>query len=1069
MLLLLLIASTCAETIYTVRTGGTCETPSLPITDKTLCETQATVQHWPDKVTVVSSSKNLPQGCVFRTQTQDVRLYAADTTTECSNELQCLCQTNAPLCQIGTNRQSCICQSVLCTSSTGLVCSNDATCTHAPTCSDGSNENVCKCGATDCTPLSGLVCTDNTCVHAETCPNADGSVPFADLCQCGAIDCPTTQGRFCHQQQNTCIHGCSSGKWVNNLVCTPCTTPGYYCPSGGTLAETQYPCPAGRFSLVSGIGDVSQCQKCAPGLYSSEEARALPCTDSCSQGRYSSETALVSNEKCLGRCAAGRYSSELGRTSECNSVCPAGRYSNEEGLTTVDDCNQCSKGRYSAETGQTTDCRFQCPLGSFSDNVGIVSITQCKICSANKYQDEQGMTQCKGCPNERTIKDTTTTSKHDSIDDCVEDVPDCLATQYILNNKCQSCQPSFECDGTTMTDCKPGYFCTGDGLAQPCPTGKYGEDSSQVSEKGCKLCNEGSYQNVVGQTWCSRGCPRGYFGNVPGASSLTDACQKCPFGHMCPALFMNRPVQCPIGHYQSHTAAEVCDICPVNTYANKMATTSCTDCGKNKDGEPLKTSGMGANNFAQCALQPMACRPGRFPNTNNICATCRPGLFGNAKGTTCHLCPTGFYQPLYGQTNCSKCTSIRCKKLPGCAENSDTPPQVWSTNATTQYLDAQQDSAQTFAIIIYTALLGTIVLIVMTHRLCPQCFRHADIMFSGDHVIEDTHAKRVINTRLGAAMTLALPFVVAGISVFVFTSNNTIQQTGLVPLVHQGQYNFQNIDIEFKTEAATSNPNCTLISVNTVLDCTHTSMLEHDFVCAVTIVCNILSPFVATNIVSITVPNTMHRSIVSIVPSEWNYTQINVSQVLNPSEGLGGSSIVNVGVFRSLFSEHFVEHYGLQIVPHKVILEETSEAIHNHQIDVQFNVDENMFVHTVSTKLGIITRLGTVLTLTISALSILRVSKLCLGSAIDKCFTKMYQTPPNDVKTRNTILMEMKEMEMRETIPTDLQICNNILLQEENREPVVYTDTESGCKYMHNPLTRKSVWVTEEKKETNVL
>ena len=65
--------------------------------------------------------------------------------------------------------------------------------------------------------------------------------------------------------------------------------------------------------------------------------------------------------------------------------------------------------------------------------------------------------------------------------------------------------------------------------------------------------------------------------------------------------------------------------------------------------------------------------------------------------------------------------------------------------------------------------------------------------------------------------------------------------------------------------------------------------------------------------------------------------------------------------------------------------------------------------------------------------------------------------------------MEMKEMEMRETIPTDLQICNNILLQEENREPVVYTDTESGCKYMHNPLTRKSVWVTEEKKETNVL
>ena len=186
----------------------------------------------------------------------------------------------------------------------------------------------------------------------------------------------------------------------------------------------------------------------------------------------------------------------------------------------------------------------------------------------------------------------------------------------------------------------------------------------------------------------------------------------------------------------------------------------------------------------------------------------------------------------------------------------------------------------------------------------------------------------------------------------MFTSNNTIQQTGLVPIVQQGQYNFQNIDIHFKTEAANPNPNCTNIAVNTLLDCTHTSMLEQEFVCAVNIVCNILSPFVATNIVSITVPNTMHRSIVSIVPTEWNHTQINICRTLHPQEGLGGISIVNVGVFRSLFSEYLVEQYGLQIVPHKVIMEETSEAIHNHQIDVQFNVDENMFVHTVSTKLG---------------------------------------------------------------------------------------------------------------------
>jgi hypothetical protein len=66
--LLLLLPITCAETIYTVRTGGTCETPSLPITDKALCEEQASAQNWPGSVTVVSSSNNLPQGCVFRTE-----------------------------------------------------------------------------------------------------------------------------------------------------------------------------------------------------------------------------------------------------------------------------------------------------------------------------------------------------------------------------------------------------------------------------------------------------------------------------------------------------------------------------------------------------------------------------------------------------------------------------------------------------------------------------------------------------------------------------------------------------------------------------------------------------------------------------------------------------------------------------------------------------------------------------------------------------------------------------------------------------------------------------------------
>ena len=1076
-----------AETIYTVRTGGTCETPSSPIIDQTICETQAAVQNWPGSVTLVGSSKTLPQGCIFRQNTQDIRLYASATTTECSNDFQCLCEINAPVCKVGVNQEACICETVLCTSSTGLVCSNGE-CTHAAPCLDGANTNVCKCGASDCTPRTGLMCSDNTCQHAEMCTNTDGTLPNSALCQCGTMDCPPTLGNFCHQQQNTCIQACPAGSWVNNLECTACTIPGYYCPAGGTLSETQFPCSTGRFSTTAGIGLNSQCLECAAGLYSTEESM-IECVGQCSQGQYSSETGLVSNEQCLGRCAAGRYSSERGLTSECVSLCAAGHYSDEIGLTSAGECKKCSQGTYSSEVGRATNCPFLCTPGSFSDVAGITASTQCKICSANKYQDEWGMTQCKGCPDERIIKDTTSSAKHDNLDDCIQDVPDCQKTEYIQNNKCTSCQPSFECDGTAMTKCKPGYFCTGDGIATPCPTGKYGENVLENSEKGCQLCHEGSYQNVVGQTWCSRGCPRGKFGKYKGSSTETEACQPCPSGHMCPSLFMNRPIPCPIGQAQRSNGSEICVSCPINTYANTMATTTCTDCGRNKLGELLQTSGMGANNFAQCTIQQMACQPGSYP-AQNICTQCRPGLFGNSKGTTCHLCPSGYYQPEKGQTTCSESTSGRCKQIAGCADNSEILPQLWFDSVVKTNTNIPP-TEEIFTLLIYIALFGTIVLIIMTHRLCPQCFRHADIMFSGDHVIEDTHARRILNTRLGAAMTLSIPFVVAGIAVFVFTSDNTLTNTGMIPIVHQGQYNFNNIDIQLQTESPNKQPNCADISVNTLLDCSH-SVDSTTFSCIASINCNITSPFIGTNTISITIPNTLQQTIVSIVPSEWNYTKINVSRVLNPTFGLNKISTVNIGVFRSLFSANNIDQYGLQIVPHQVIMEETTEAIHSHQIDLQFNVDENMFVHTITTKLGIVTRLGTILTLTISALSVLRVTKLCLGATIDKCFTQISTTPPVDVQTRNNVLMELTSPTVHTSnqeppastsstpsqtnVYTDTEsgcnyVHNPLTVHTSNQESPastpstpssqtnVYTDTESGCNYVHNPLTAKSKWV----------
>ena len=59
--------------------------------------------------------------------------------------------------------------------------------------------------------------------------------------------------------------------------------------------------------------------------------------------------------------------------------------------------------------------------------------------------------------------------------------------------------------------------------------------------------------------------------------------------------------------------------------------------------------------------------------------------------------------------------------------------------------------------------------------------RRLDILFAGDHFIGDGHAKRMLDTRLGAAFTLSLPFVLGIISVQTFGANNLLVGDGLVP------------------------------------------------------------------------------------------------------------------------------------------------------------------------------------------------------------------------------------------------------------------------------------------------
>ena len=109
-----------------------------------------------------------------------------------------------------------------------------------------------------------------------------------------------------------------------------------------------------------------------------------------------------------------------------------------------------------------------------------------------------------------------------------------------------------------------------------------------------------------------------------------------------------------------------------------------------------------------------------------------------------------------------------------------------------------------------------IAVLLATHRFWPMACRRTDILFAGDHFIGDGHAKRMLDTRLGAAFTLSLPFVLGIISVQTFGANNLLVGDGLVPaktlqppLDASDPTLFNKIHIAVDTYALQPDINCT--------------------------------------------------------------------------------------------------------------------------------------------------------------------------------------------------------------------------------------------------------------------
>jgi len=780
---------------------------------------------------------------------------------------------------------------------------------------------------------------------------------------------------------------------------------------------------------------------------------------------------LSSDALCLGRCPTGRFSSKVGLTSQedCLGRCSAGKWSSEMGLSSDDQCSLCPTGKWSSEVGLTSAmaCSGECSRGTYSDQKGLISVAQCKVCASNKYQDEMGKTICKGCPDNMIIVDTATPSKHDTVDDCVIVVPVCDASEYLQDNQCKPCSESFTCDGTVKLECPPGFYCTGSGPAIACPKGRYGELKSQINMKtACQECLSGTYQNVVGQTYCSRGCPRGKFGDITGAKNELDGCKVCPVGYMCASLSMNRPTECPMGSYQDEEGQEMCTFCPRDTYSATISATGCRACGSTKDGHILRTTGLGANSRAQCERLAKTCPVDERPDENEECHTCPKGFYANGKGTRCILCPKGYASSAAGSSVCLECSDDRCHQMFGSAEPEGQLPSLWKPDF--NKFDTLQESDSPFPIgivIVYSSLAFLVILLIVLHRLCPDCFKHADLMFSGDHLIEDTHARRILNTRLGAAFTVSLPFIVAGLAVFVFTSENKIITNGLVPIatteIPSDDGLYKTINIAYKTESASKASDCSEITTSTTLNCTSVGQLINPFVCQIKTKCLINPPFGGQHTFYIQMADRWQTAVVEIVTGEWNHSQYNITSVIQSEHPLAGTlekpTTVDYDVIRSKSMDHIHSEvdYGLQMTVRdtNLITTETGTEYGVHVTALRFFSTETLFVREVESKLGIITRIGTILTLLLSAISGLRVVKLGIEKCIDSCYSKLFESIPGDIARRVDILEERDDPEERSE-----QMSNH-------RNPLckleTHTDAVTGRKYTYDPISRESTWVSE--------
>jgi hypothetical protein len=550
--------------------------------------------------------------------------------------------------------------------------------------------------------------------------------------------------------------------------------------------------------------------------------------------------------------------------------------------------------------------------------------------------------------------------------------------------------------------CEAGRYSTATGLTSnnectPCETGRYSNIKGLATL--CTICKDGDYQDQSGQTTCLQ-CSKGTYlkDTVSGrASTQHDTIDRC--------------LPCKTSHFQDQLGKDTCKSC--DKVQSGYITTASEDLA-NHDGEedcipPPTTSDGGFN-----------CVAGqRKLITQKVCEDCPQGYKGDENGESCILCPVGFYQDQKAQQTCKACTtSEMCALSPGAtsdaattkpegltlrvptsnddsandfgaADTTDTSSDATTTTTTdtsnidkgfSSFADQTGVQPERLATYILCAFLG--LLVILLHRKCPDKIKSLDL-FSDKHVVEDSHALRNLETKLGAGFTLALIFVVGAIVLFITDpANNFIKSSGLKPgtldLLPNSTSSYQHVLISTTMFAARTDAKCTEIQFDTpgeglkvVGDSTPTETIFDGvgIECKFFFNCTVSPTIRGTKDFVVTLPEFFQWMEWKVESSFWSPdlkesrfgSILATNSTVDKGKILAGTTddptTLTFGAIRSSHFDEFkdIQKFALQLFWRgtEKTLKMTTGAARKHMVAFRFQVEENVYVSKLLKKLNV--------------------------------------------------------------------------------------------------------------------